>query len=286
MTLTDLEIKIFNHKIDLFELIEIAKNQNIRLQPFLEKNTTITEACVIYLYLLTGFNYLNLIDTVNDDYIYNLVRISTTNFDIFKFCEHVFNRHQIMQIALGLMNEVDVDIYNNDTFDSRQMEQIRLGLEDNLNVKIYANPKLDFNQMERLRIALICGVDCTEFATPEYTTMQMEAYRCAAIEGLNFKGRYTPKLSYSDINRIIDCWKFEKVDLTEYIEWIVEDETILNLLYECAAFNVDVNMFATNFLHKGYSETYLKYVVTTLIQGLLPLKNSTWIQNQVPNHIN
>lgn len=52
---------------------------------------------------------------------------------------------------MGLEEGFDVSIYAKHEFDKKQMYEIYMGLLNGVNVLLYATPKLDWNEMRKAR---------------------------------------------------------------------------------------------------------------------------------------
>ena len=66
-----------------------------------------------------------------------------------------FQSSQRLIIELGLIDDIDVNIYSIPEFNWEQMEQIRQGLKKKINVSLYAKPELTWKQMEEIRFELL-----------------------------------------------------------------------------------------------------------------------------------
>lgn len=94
-----------------------------------------------------------------------------------------FNYAQILEIAKGLKDNVDVDVYAKKGFNEDQMQLIHLGLRSGVNAMLYANPRLSPIQMQVLEQGLEKGLNIDDINNPDCTVYEMLNY----ITGANKK---------------------------------------------------------------------------------------------------
>ncbi|UIU37727.1 hypothetical protein LLZ86_02995 [Metamycoplasma hominis] len=61
----------------------------------------------------------------------------------------------MLEIAFGLVDDLDVSIYADKKYDMKQMEQIRQGLVNKLDVSVYADSIYDWRQMKQMKESLL-----------------------------------------------------------------------------------------------------------------------------------
>ena len=60
----------------------------------------------------------------------------------------------MVEIRLGLRENLDVSIYAKEYFTWKQMNEIRLGLKNNLDISIYVNKYIVWKQMNKINLGL------------------------------------------------------------------------------------------------------------------------------------
>lgn len=85
------------------------------------------------------------------DQIFIIAKVIKSGFDPFYFEDQDLDSLQMEQIYLGLLENINVELYSSIDYSATQMEQIRLGIFEGLNVEIYCNPDYTRRQMYRIR---------------------------------------------------------------------------------------------------------------------------------------
>lgn len=67
----------------------------------------------------------------------------------------VFDGDQILQIRLGLDDNLEVNAYAKAEYDALQMQEIRLGLKANIDVSAYMDSNLSWEQMFKMRFSML-----------------------------------------------------------------------------------------------------------------------------------
>lgn len=93
---------------------------------------------------------------------------------------------QIYQLALGILEGIDITIYGKKEFSEEQMKEIRFGLLQGINILEHINFGFRFNhfQLKEIRICLENGFDPSIFANPRISWIKMREIR-ALIENGN-----------------------------------------------------------------------------------------------------
>ena len=128
-----------------------------------------------------------------------------------------FNYGKLVEIELGLENELDVSLYAKPEFNEDQMREIRLGLESGVDVSYYSNPNIYYIQMKYIRFCLTDGfhsnilnfscealkiiyeglqkkLDVSWYANPEFNCYQMEEIKSGLEKRLDVSWYARPEL--------------------------------------------------------------------------------------------
>ena len=85
-----------------------------------------------------------------------------------------FSYEQLLEIADGLLNNIDISKYAKTCYDEDQMAMIKEGIISNIDISIYANPKFNWLQMREIKEGLENNLDVSSYANENYDFEDME----------------------------------------------------------------------------------------------------------------
>lgn len=86
---------------------------------------------------------------------------------VFEIPKGTYSKGQLIQLILGIRDNLDIDYYFNVVNSSIIMNEIRLGLEEGIDVSYYSNEEYNYKTMKRIRKAILelkdKGIDLFDF---------------------------------------------------------------------------------------------------------------------------
>lgn len=134
-----------------------------------------------------------------------------------------YTQDQWQEIEDGLLDGLDISVYENPKYLAIQMREIRLGLKDKLPVECYASLDYDWFQMQEIRKGLISKVDINKYASPEVPFDVMRQIREGLEQGVDLSsGKNFP----AGVLRQLRIALGNHIDIRKYIREGYEEEQL------------------------------------------------------------
>lgn len=123
---------------------------------------------------------------------------------IVKYIEEGYHMGQVTELANGLLNSVDVTLYEDLSLNSLAMSTIRKNLERGIDVSQYVHQRFYIKQVDEIAEGLYLDLDVSCYANKDFTPQQMRLIRIGLEEGLDAKQYADPTLSEYEMNCRLD----------------------------------------------------------------------------------
>ena len=185
----------------------------------------------------------------NKDRYINMAKQNNIDIELLYDIEK-YNEYQLDEIVKGLLENIDVSLYDDYRIYYKTMRYIRRALEANIDVKKYVESnELHEMQVREIIKGLLKGLDVSLYDDPKFSPEQMHEIRLGILSKIDISKYRDPKFDQYQMG-VIRKGLEKGYDITEYVDERYAFYKMYNIL-EALKRNMDVTKLLDPSLSDG-----------------------------------